>query len=373
MGCVNDMPDGVGAEWNGLLSESSSNTIFLTWEWISCWWQVYGAKYQLALTLVYDDGGALVAAAPFKVRQLLRLPGLRTVKVLEFIGWGEKVTPEYLDIIVKRGREEEVLPQLIEHCMATSGAGWLDLRPVNADAESLKILRVCLAKKTGIVVVDGQSECPVAMLPDTWEDYLTQKSKNFKKKMKEFERVCRRDLDFNFRLCREQDDTKECFNALIKLHRRRWGKKSAAFRSRAYLDFHRHVVKIFMDKGWLRLFLIYDGKKPIGAIYCYFYGGHYYYYQSGRDVGYERYRLGLVLINKAIAHAISEGARVFDFLTGRERYKFRWADTVRTNLRLRYYARLRDYNLARLLDLRTRLWGIAARLRSAIDSRQRAD
>ena len=84
------LPDSVGEEWNGLLSDSSADTIFLTWEWILCWWQVYGAKYQLALTLVYNESDKLVGAAPFKVRKLTRLPGLRPVKVLEFIGWGRR-------------------------------------------------------------------------------------------------------------------------------------------------------------------------------------------------------------------------------------------------------------------------------------------
>ena len=367
------LPDGVEAVWNGLLAKSSADTVFLTWEWISCWWRVYGAKYHLALTFVYDEGGALVAAAPFKVRQLRRLPGHGKVKVLEFIGWGERVTPEYLDVIVVQDREQEVLPQLIDHCLAVSGAERLDLRPISADARNLKILRAHLASKAGMVVVGRQSECPVVTLPDTWEKYLAQKSKNFRKKMKEFERVCRRDLDFDFHLCRESGDTQGSFEDFIHLHRVRWGGQSAAFRSSAYLDFHRQVAKCFAERGWLRLFMIYDGKKAIGAIYCYFYGGRYYYYQSGRDVDYEKYRLGLVLINRAIAHAISEGAAVFDFLTGCEPYKFRWADAVRTNVGLRYYARRMDYRLARLLDLKSLLRGVAARLRGLAGDRDTAD
>ena len=276
-------------------------------------------------------------------------------------------------MIVKRGYEKEVLPQLIDHSLSASGADWLDLRPTNTGAESFKILRRCLEEKAGILLIGKQSECPVVMLPDTWQSYLTQKSKNFRKKMKEFERVCRRDLDFHFRLCREKEDTQECFDELIKLHRRRWGRQSEAFQSATYLDFHRKVVKLFQHKGWLRLFIIHDGRKPIGAIYCYFYGGRYYYYQSGRDVGYEKYRIGLVLINKAIAHAISEGALVFDFLTGREPYKFRWADSMQVNVRLRYYSRWRDYLLARLINFESRFRWIASRLLSAIYNRRRSN
>ena len=32
------------ASWNHCLSQSDQNTIFLTWEWLFTWWEVYGAK-----------------------------------------------------------------------------------------------------------------------------------------------------------------------------------------------------------------------------------------------------------------------------------------------------------------------------------------
>ena len=28
--------------WDALLRESAANTIFLTWEWVTAWWSVYG-------------------------------------------------------------------------------------------------------------------------------------------------------------------------------------------------------------------------------------------------------------------------------------------------------------------------------------------
>jgi len=64
---------------------------------------------------------------------------------------------------------------------------------------------------------------------------------------------------------------------------------------------------------------------------------------------YEKYSVGLVLINKTIQHAISEGAEVFDFLTGSEAYKFRWADRVRVNYSLNYYRKKSDYLTVLLL------------------------
>ena len=39
-------------------------------------------------------------------------------------------------------------------------------------------------------------------------------------------------------------------------------------------------------------------------------------------------------MNKVIEEAIKEGAIIFDFLSGDEPYKFRWADSIRKNVRI---------------------------------------
>jgi CelD/BcsL family acetyltransferase involved in cellulose biosynthesis len=76
-------------------------------------------------------------------------------------------------------------------------------------------------------------------------------------------------------------------------------------------------------------------ERLVAGIYCYYYNGVYSYYQSGRDLRYSKYHIGLVLMNKVIEEAIKEGAVIFDFLTGDESYKYRWAQSSRKNLRIK--------------------------------------
>src|SRR4029078_8291613 len=73
--------------WNCLLSKSKSDTIFLTWEWISSWWGAYAKDAQLWIVLVYDDAEALVGIVPFCLRSRKWLP-FRRLKVLQFLGDG---------------------------------------------------------------------------------------------------------------------------------------------------------------------------------------------------------------------------------------------------------------------------------------------
>src|SRR5262245_65719792 len=76
------------SEWNDLLSRSSADTIFLTWEWLSSWWECYaGPNDALHIVTVRENTGELIGIFPFyrQVRPWLPLSPIRT---LRFIGDG---------------------------------------------------------------------------------------------------------------------------------------------------------------------------------------------------------------------------------------------------------------------------------------------
>ena len=57
---------GLREVWNQLLSRSDSDTIFLTWEWLSSWWEAYtGPTDDLHIIVVRDQGGQITGIAPF--------------------------------------------------------------------------------------------------------------------------------------------------------------------------------------------------------------------------------------------------------------------------------------------------------------------
>ena len=68
--------DALRAEWNGLLDDSASDTVFLTWEWITAWWRCYGAGKSLRVLKIEEDG-RLHALIPF-YREPFRRYGLPT-------------------------------------------------------------------------------------------------------------------------------------------------------------------------------------------------------------------------------------------------------------------------------------------------------
>jgi len=84
------------------------------------------------------------------------------------------------------------------------------------------------------------------------------------------------------------------------------------------------------------MFFLKQEDKTLAGIYCFHHNNKYYYYQSGRDTGYSKHRLGTVLLNEVLKAAISEEAGEFDLLTGDEAYKYRWAQHSKETVRLSY-------------------------------------
>jgi CelD/BcsL family acetyltransferase involved in cellulose biosynthesis len=314
-------------EWGNLLENSDSNNIYLTWEWLHTWWAIFGKNCELALIEVREKGGNLIGIAPFKFSRRRVFAGKRK---MEFIGNGSDITSEYLDIIVRRGYESAVREGLAKVLDALDEIATISLKPLVHNND----LQNWAGEGWAFQKTSPYSTCPVFDLPPTWERFLATKSKNFRKKAKEYHRVCRRDLQLRLIRVEAAEELPARMNDLERLHKLRWQGRPASFSSNAYRQFHLDISRQFLARGWLRLFFLYDGDRPIGALYCYAYNNVYYYCQAGRDPAYNKYHLGYVMINLAIQEAIKEGARSFDMLTGEEAYKYHWANSRKTSVHL---------------------------------------
>lgn len=113
---------------------------------------------------------------------------------------------------------------------------------------------------------------------------------------------------------------------LFRLHDRRWQRSG----HRGVLDappvqnFHREVASAMLDAGMLRLHrLLVDG-RAIAVYYGFTHRCRAYYYLGGFDPDFSALSPGTLVIAHAIEQALAEGVESFDFLRGRERYKYLW-------------------------------------------------
>lgn len=74
------------------------------------------------------------------------------------------------------------------------------------------------------------------------------------------------------------------------------------------------------------LFVIYEGKKPIGVTLCYHSDSVLFDAITVFDIDYGKFHLGSVTIMKLIEYCLSEKIEVFDFSKGYFDYKTRWSN-----------------------------------------------
>jgi hypothetical protein len=108
--------EGLREEWNGLLAESSAKCFFLTWEWLYTWWKHLSQGRKLSI-LAVRLGTELVAVAPLVLKRST-FRDLSPFRSLGFLGV-TAVGSDYVDFIVKCGKEQEACQVLADHLAGT--------------------------------------------------------------------------------------------------------------------------------------------------------------------------------------------------------------------------------------------------------------
>lgn len=319
-------------DWNELLEASASDCLFLTWEWLHTWWKHLAEGRALSVLAVRCDG-KLVAIAPFAVRSR-KLTYLLPFPSLQFLGTGS-VGSNYLDLIIRREKEQEALHALAEY-LAKRGL-MLELAGVKSDFSFAARLAGELGHSGWRSSKSKINICPfISLSGHSWQSYLATLGS---KHRHEFERRLRnltKQFNVRFEQVRSEEERREALPLLFHLHNMRWRDRggSEAFCTPSVLSFHQELSQLSLQRGWLRLFVLRLDEKPVAARYGFRYNRTFYSYQSGFDPGYGKYGVGLVARGLTIKSAMEEGAEEFDLLAGNEDYKFRLAREERELARL---------------------------------------
>jgi CelD/BcsL family acetyltransferase involved in cellulose biosynthesis len=320
----------LGDDWNSLLAESAANTLALTWEWLSTWWDVFGEGRELYLLVVRDDE-QLIGIAPLS-RRAIRHYGVLSYRRLEFLASGEdeadEICSEYLDFILRRGREPEALTSLFDFLREWE-ADWdeLLLTNIRADSKSLALLRdICRTSGLRCGVVRREQSSYLALEGD-YELLLATLGRKFQRNLRRERRIAERSGG-QLHVIDSADGFEENFETLRRLHQACWTERDqpGVFASALFNRFHREIAPQLLHNGWLKLFIYFLAGEPVSALYSFVYERKLYYYQSGfaRRAG-PLASPGTLVQACAIEDAFKSGLNEFDFLKGDvEGYKSRW-------------------------------------------------
>ena len=113
------------------------------------------------------------------------------------------------------------------------------------------------------------------------------------------------------------------FMELKTLHCASWERRGTrhSFSGEFFEPFHRLLIERSFAAGGTQLLRASAGSRVIGYLYNFRYGDRIYAYQSGFADSDRHERPGAVTHALAIRHAFQSGARIYDFMAGRNRLK----------------------------------------------------
>jgi CelD/BcsL family acetyltransferase involved in cellulose biosynthesis len=323
------------SEWNSLLETSPSNCVFLTHEWLSAWWKHLGGGRRLYV-LTARHGGKLVGILPLAERpaQVTRM----MPHLLEFLGSGV-IGSDYLDVIVGRGYEREVISAFADQL--NGRRAMLQLSQLRAGSSVASMLAEQLRRNDWSLEEKKINICPfIDLNGHSWESYLATLGPQIRKGINRCMRNLPRDFEFVVDCVRTPDRAQQAVATLINLHQKRWSdrRKSEAFQNESVIAFHQEFAHGAAERGWLRLLVMSLNGTPAAALYGLRYGPTFYFYQSGFDPAFSKQSVGVATMALAVKNAIDEGALEYDFLHGDEEYKFHWARETRDLNRIELHA-----------------------------------
>jgi CelD/BcsL family acetyltransferase involved in cellulose biosynthesis len=145
---------------------------------------------------------------------------------------------------------------------------------------------------------------------------------------------------FRIDVVRAPEDAAEAAEDFLRLHRLRWSREGGSYGipPGAGEQFHRDVVPLLAERGWLRMYRLFVNGASIAAVYGIEVGRTFFYYQSGMDPDWSNRSPGLVLIGRTVEDAWTNEMTDYDFLRGTESHKMAWATDRREVCALRAWA-----------------------------------
>ena len=205
-------------EWETLLEQVPSATIFSTWEWLGSWWRSFG--HGELFVLGFYHAGELVGLAPLCVTQ--RSVGVSVkLKVLCFLGDGSGDS-DNLDIIAKSGYEDAVAEALLQRLKASSGPWQLVQLNTMPSTSPVAARLVPHMESREWATFERSKPASSIDLPDTWKEYLGRLASEDRNNLIRYRKRLSKRYAAKFYQAATREEVDFCLQTLFRLHQQRW-------------------------------------------------------------------------------------------------------------------------------------------------------
>ncbi|HEX5735887.1 MAG TPA: GNAT family N-acetyltransferase [Blastocatellia bacterium] len=330
--------DRIEGEWDELLESSRQQVYFLRWDWNRTWWRSYqpeGSRLFL-VTCREEEKGRLVGLAPLYLVQR-RTAGIPHVREALFLGTGIYTeTSEYLDIIARRGFEQQAVESIVTFLRENREWDRLWLYDIPATSETLAHLLRALGSEARTRV------CNQSHHIDTSGDWNTVKNRLGKTLRSNLDRQIRRFFRHHhceFRRVERAEELEAALERFVFLHQARWHAKGEAgsFALPRFKEFLTDVMRSSLANDKLRLWKLEVDGDVEAVLLAFFDNGVAHYFQGGFNPAYAKESLGTVMIGLCLKDCVEESdIREFDFMGGEADYKSHWTKATRETTELEW-------------------------------------
>lgn len=308
------------------LEARANPAFFLSWDWIGSWMET--AQICPAILIGRRDGRVALLATAMPASR--RSPTGLLIHGLHLNATGgpasDIITIEYNGFLVEAGLEGQFDGAAIQ--FLTSGiivAGHrrdeLHMKTAGAPIDSAIV-------QSGIGFSEVQAKPSYRIDLDavraSGKSYLDTLSANTRQQIRRSMRLYELRGALVATRAQTVDQALTWLDDLGALHQVYWVARGEAggFVYPYFVQFQRHMLRTRLAKGTVELFRISAGAQAIGYVYNYAYRGHVYAYLTGTL--YEddaKLKPGLVAHALAVEAHLAEGAAIYDFMAGDNRYK----------------------------------------------------
>lgn len=341
-------------QWDALVEASPSPSIFMTWDYVSSWWQNCRDRHKLRILLARDDHGDIAGIAPLMIGPGETL-ARRAIRRLGLIGTARQPSSQLMDLIVRRQDQHEVARAFTRYILNDLSGQWDILELPFIEPTSVLMTEVLphIIELGCKWTHNGYEPGPYARLDGSWDDYCASRSRNWRSSLRRHDARMRKLHKVEFFELGRDIGLEEALEAFIRLHDLRWGENSLALSTAPARAFLGELATKLAAQDRLALFLLrIDGKWAAGVL-DFIYRDSIVGFQAGWDPAYADLSVGNLILAEEMKWCFERKLRCFDFIGGDESYKQRWMTGMRelvnieivnpSSLRGRLFTQLRTF------------------------------
>jgi len=306
-------------DWNELYNECPNATIFLSWDWMFTWWEVFNKSInsRLFILSLYDDN-KLIGLAPFHIIDSFP-KSLIQGKTICFIGSGEenkdKIVSQYADFLMKSENEDKIISAVSKYLYENKNK-W-DFADFQFLLENSVVSRCFTSKDTKIHTnLSHYGTRFYIRKMQSFDAFIGQMGSRWSKMYNKKSRKLLNAGKMNIQSSNDISSANNAFKQLENMHKARWKNRTdfSIFNSNLFNEFHLKLLQRLVPQDKASINTLCLNEEPLASYYYFKDKSQVHYYQSGFYTEYaNRYSPLFLLICNEIGITI-KNKLTFDFM-----------------------------------------------------------